>query len=484
MLELENFLDKDAKRKFEFLRLLEEATDLTELNSVIQERLQLSTFLFNKTIDELTQDFSEQGLSTFFALKSGPVQTTLLEAGQATSDLLLELYLKESLSFNILLALFKEDFQSTHTFALDNFTSYSSVYGRLQQIKKMLQPLEITINKKSQLTGDEANVRYLLTRVLTFVLAADDNLYPPQVHQKAQAIVNELTAAGLLLPGNVQSKLLHFLSVSLMRQAQGHDLSENANKRKVLARLKEIFAYEFGLLEKFALEPLLAEEILSFLYSHGVLPKEKAHDQELGKRITRLNNRFANRFFTQFKIEEKTLTRNLRTELSRLHFELAYFPLNAFYSFQRFDVSFFEESYIEYFLFCREYLMDEKFIKDENFLAYRPYVFYKYLMILVANVNLDQVMPSLHVCIDFSFGQEYNEFIKRNMSFFVNLNLEIQFVYSATTDIVITNLNSEYEALPVEKVIWLDPPRPTDWANLGNRILEIRAQKHRDLLHK
>ena len=63
----------------------------------------------------------------------------------------------------------------------------------------------------------------------------------------------------------------------------------------------------------------------------------------------------------------------------------------------------------------------------------------------------------------------------------MNLNVATQYIYDDQADLVITNLNSEYAPLEVEKVIWLDPPRPTDWANLGNLLLKIRAEKHERL---
>ena len=143
MLSLENFLDKDDRLKFDFLRLLEESSDLTALNTTIQAQLSLSNFLFNKTIEELSLDFENYGLEVYFAIDSNNVQTTLLEVGQATSDLLLAHYLRNSLSFAILLALFREDYQSANNFALESYTSYTNVYSHTQQIKKLLKELGI-----------------------------------------------------------------------------------------------------------------------------------------------------------------------------------------------------------------------------------------------------------------------------------------------------------------------------------------------------
>lgn len=483
MLSLEKFLDKDAKRKFEFLRLLEESSELTELNTVIQDRLKLSSFLFTKTIEELTADVANYGLEKFFSLKSDSVQTTLLEVGQATSDLLLELYLRESLSFKIFLALFEENFQSTHSFALDQYTSYTSVYNRMQQLKQIFKEASISVSKKYQLTGNEANVRYVLTRVFSFVLSNDTTLYPNEINQQSEQILTELSSAGMSFPRNLRTKLTHFLAISLVRQNNGHSLIEfDANKQKVLTQLKAAYPEKFIRIELLGLENQLTEELFSYLYTNGILSQTPMYDRFLGKRISRLNERFMTSLSQHFELDSDELHQVIWAELSRMHFELIYFPLNAFYSFERFDVSFFEDSYVEYFIFCRDYLRDEAFVKEEGFIEYRPYIFYRYLMILVGNLDLERVMPKLTICIDFSFGQEYNAFIKKNLSFFVNLNVATQYIYDDQADLVITNLNSEYASLDVEKVIWLDPPRPTDWANLGNLLLKIRAEKHERLI--
>ena len=477
MLSLENFLDKDDKRKFDFVRLLEESSELSELNTTIQAQLSLSTFLFNKTIEELRQDFATYDLEHFFAIETDNVQTTLLEAGQATSDLLLTHYLRDSLSFAIVVALFIGDFQSTQSFADDHFTSYTSVYSRVRQIKQLLQDFDVEIDKQHHIVGAETNIRYLLTRMFAFVLADDAALYSPTVQTAAGSMIASLETR-VTLPHTVQTKLRHFIQIALVREAAGYQLSlGDANRQKVMGNLWSLYAEEAALIGQFPVSLAVQQEILAFLYVSGLLPAAKMDQQSLGQHLSRLSHRFLSAATAAFGLKDPALQTRLMTELNRVHFELIYFPLNAFYSFERFDMTFFKDSYTEYFEFCRTYLMDEDFLRAESFLSYRPYVFYRYLMILVSTIQLDAVMEPIIVCVDFSFGQEYNNFIKKNFALFVNLNVNVQFMYDEHTDVVVTNLNSAYDDFDVEKVIWLDPPRAIDWAHLSDRILEIRATK-------
>ncbi|KRM71258.1 helix-turn-helix domain-containing protein [Lacticaseibacillus brantae] len=476
MLSLENFLDKDDKRKFDFLRLLEESSELSELNATIQSELSLSNFLFSKTVEELGQDFDRYDLTRYFAIDNDNVRTTLYEAGQATSDLLLAEYLRHSLAFSILMALFEETFQSTQSFADDNFTSYTSVYGRLRQIKQLLQTFDVILDKHHHLVGPEPTIRYLLTRIFAFVLVNDHAMYPETVQNQASDSLAKLEPLNINLPQTVAIKLFHFLCIAMTRAQQGHALSaDDPNRQKVMTALQQAYPDAVAVIERVPSSDLFHQELLAFLYVSDLLPSSQS-PMALGKHLSQLNDRFMAAAQATFDLPETAKTL-LDAELTRLHFELIYFPLNAYYSFEHFDVTFFKESYIEYFECTRQYLMDEAFLESEGILKFRAYIFYRYLMILISRVHLASVTPPITVCVDFSYGQEYNDFIKKNFALFVNLNVNVQFAYDETTDIVVTNLNAVYDDLDVEKVIWLDPPRAIDWAHLSDRILEIRAAK-------
>lgn len=477
-MELENLLSKDGKRKYQFLRFLEEATDLSALNSTIQDRLDLSNFLFNKTIDELNTDFDAFQLNDYFSLETDAQLTRLVENGQATSDILLEHYLKESMSFQILADLFTETYTSTHEFALNHFTSYSRVYSRTLELKKMFKPLDVTVNKKYQVTGNEETIRFVYTRLFSFAFPKEYAFYDEALKQTlvqtGDVIVEQFGNMGK----HLEYKLNHFLAVSMYREKLGYHLADySENKEKVFQSLSQTFQAEYDFLSELGLPQLVTKEVFCFLYTHSCFNEAKLSDLVVGKRIERLNGRFLTEFEDRLgKLNPEPL-QAVKNELTRIHFEVIYFPINLFYSYERFDVTFFEESYLEFFDFCREYLMDEAFIHKEGFEGIRPYLFYHYLMILVSQVSLEAISPEIVVCIDFSFGQQYNLFIEKNLAFFVSLNLTITNTYSDQVDVVITNLNELYASYDVKSVIWLDPPRPSDWANLANVVNDVRIEK-------
>jgi hypothetical protein len=100
-------------------------------------------------------------------------------------------------------------------------------------------------------------------------------------------------------------------------------------------------------------------------------------------------------------------------------------------------------------------------------------------MLLITQMPIHLVNKPINILIDFSYGEGYNRFIKKNLEFYVNLNVSVIDPEAATQpDIVITNVNNLYHDEAVNVVVWLDPPRSVDWVeldecNVGNQKSRI-----------
>ncbi|EGO5032424.1 hypothetical protein H7560_001735, partial [Enterococcus faecalis] len=106
-------------------------------------------------------------------------------------------------------------------------------------------------------------------------------------------------------------------------------------------------------------------------------------------------------------------------------------------------------------------------------------LFFNYLLLLINHVPVHLIAEPAKVLIDFSYGKEYNQFIKKNLSVYVNLNVEIIDPLSDTLpDVVITNLNNLYQEEQSKVMVWLDPPRSIDWVNLTQSLLTIQEEKY------
>lgn len=67
--------------------------------------------------------------------------------------------MKQSLSFELLDEIFKGTFENINYYSEKNFVSYTKIYKRLMEIKKILNEHDIRLSSKFKLAGDEMNIR-------------------------------------------------------------------------------------------------------------------------------------------------------------------------------------------------------------------------------------------------------------------------------------------------------------------------------------
>ena len=108
------FLDKSDQRKMELFRYLENKPLLSENREKILDELCISEFLLNKTIEELSIDFSAYGLADDFQLFIEGNNVVLIESGRGTSLLLEDYLIRNSLGFSMLTEIFFETFDSVN----------------------------------------------------------------------------------------------------------------------------------------------------------------------------------------------------------------------------------------------------------------------------------------------------------------------------------------------------------------------------------
>ena len=80
------------------------------------------------------------------------------------------------------------------------------------------------------------------------------------------------------------------------------------------------------------------------------------------------------------------------------------------------------------------------------------------------------------LCIDFSGGPYVNSYILSLFKSYVNINVDVSNVLTSETDLYLSDQYIEYQL--INQVIWLKPPTPLDWAELGEKIVEIKQRKY------
>ncbi|MBT9671368.1 hypothetical protein GPK34_04875 [Secundilactobacillus kimchicus] len=102
-------------------------------------------------------------------------------------------------------------------------------------------------------------------------------------------------------------------------------------------------------------------------------------------------------------------------------------------------------------------------------------LYFSYMFALINNVPPEMLRDKIHVCVDFSQGRLYTNYIIQSLQNFNNANFVIDQHIESSTDIYISDFSTKDVSLP--QVIWRDPPTPADWTELADLILDVKHLK-------
>ncbi|EME7088639.1 transcriptional regulator [Enterococcus faecium] len=143
------------------------------------------------------------------------------------------------------------------------------------------------------------------------------------------------------------------------------------------------------------------------------------------------------------------------------------------------QLQFFFETYPIFSTAIQNVIQDNKryFLeKDERFMIR---LFYDYLFLLVGICPVSYFESPIYVCIDFSQGSAYTDYIISQVKGFKNYNIVIENRITSRTDIYLSDCL--LEKFNKEQIIWKNPPTPDDWEYFGNIIIR---EKNRHLTEK
>lgn len=113
---------------------------------------------------------------------------------------------------------------------------------------------------------------------------------------------------------------------------------------------------------------------------------------------------------------------------------------------------------------------------DPELYKKKKQVLLQYLFLILDSFPKEILVEPINVYVDFSFGSLYNQFITENLNFFHLVGAKIT-TDIASADILLTDSRALGDTYKKECVVWLSPPRPLDWANLGQKIIQKRNEK-------
>lgn len=475
------FLNKADKRKLVLLKYLENAVSLSETKETLMDKLTMSEFLINKTVQELNNDFYELGLNEEFEIVTDGITISLNESGSVTSDTLLSWYLEKSIKISMLKECFFEQLSSLYDFAADHFYSRNPTYKEFKNFKKILGKYDIKVTKKFQLLGNERKLREFFFIFFMKYSPRKNKLFPEDLKAKISSF-SRFHKRYWFNPNqstNMEIRKIHYLGIVITRLLNGHSIQNTKGKHVACSKhnviIKEIESWLLTITRKVSADSIAneAKEIFNFLIVEGwLVDNEKYMDQDQPT-IKKLNDKFYQAIQRNFNISNE-VKKTLYGETTSIHYQLLSFSFSSKYEYYNIDISFFLEAYPEFTKFCRNFLEENRHcpLLWDN----KEYLFFRYLFLMVTKVPLKEILAPIYICIDFSFGSFYNRMIRNNINKLIDLNIYFQEYPDDNTHLILTNM-SLYDSTKIDYILWLTPPRPTDWVNFTNKVNSIRLKK-------
>ncbi|MGY3749839.1 helix-turn-helix domain-containing protein [Vagococcus acidifermentans] len=474
------FLEKKESRKLRLLRYLEEQPAMLAIKDTIMSELGLSTFLLNKTLEELSEDFKQLGLCTRISINEDYRSVQLEESSRIDANVLENLYIRRSMGFSMVSTILFGRFDSVEKYANDNFISYPVVYKKLKVYRKELGKLGITVNREFLIEGCEQSIRKYFLWLFSAVYEDDYSYYPASVLKAAEELCQIIFRyIKQTIPLSSRRDLKHFISLSLLRMQQGFFL-EKTDENKLLRDFEsyDIFVsldqwftsknYRFTEEQK----NVEVSELMFFLVALDTFPKSWLSDVVTSDLIKEMNQAFIKGVSREFSVSAAEKQR-LNEECNLVHYQALNFSFEVNRMLKEYDVAYFLEVFPEFVDFSKKFISNQK--NNTIIWELREVLFLKYLLILINILSLKDSLPPIYIYVDFSYGRLYNELIQKEIKKINDLNIIFDTHVTRRTNLILSDRNFQ-TSVSAEKIIWISPPRVTDWSHFNEKILEIRKR--------
>lgn len=102
-------------------------------------------------------------------------------------------------------------------------------------------------------------------------------------------------------------------------------------------------------------------------------------------------------------------------------------------------------------------------------------IYYDYMFACIQNIPLEILKDRVHVCVDFSQGKLYKQYMQKMVNCFNNLNIEVQSTIDENTDLYLSDFYSG--ELTCAQLIWKNPPTVLNWQQFGDLVVSIKKEK-------
>lgn len=465
---MDEILEDDFKYKLLIYQIL-----LVYDGGVVEEdfltnTLEISSFKLSQYIEELVEELKKIPGNNKLERDTHVFQG--INFSVRYYQVLRRYYFEQSLEVSVLLQVGVLQNYTLLEFAHLKFISKGTVYSIVKRLNEYLENWYISL-KNNRLKGSETAIRFFLFQLFYYFYGS---ARLPMIKNKKLELGNIITGIQLLYSINFTvnqlAQLETFLTIQFIRIQKNNLIEPNdffnseenffSNLEKwYLAKNKKIFKKDI-------------ENESNYLFSFMLL-NHFIKNENIEIEFTEVFELFKSISTKKMPELIPLLRGNVEYALKLICFKWKYFSF-SFASFVSKDqIAYFQQSFPKIhdvvYTFAESMANSKRKLNDFAM----AHLYYDFIFCLLQFEEVLALEKSVHICIDFSGGVTYNNFIKINISSFSYLNLVIDNKITAKTDIYISDFfNSK---VTCEQIIWKNPPLDYDWKLFANKVIETKG---------
>lgn len=481
-MNMTELLEESARYRLSILNLFDlRKGQFTSLDLMV-ELLGISKFKLNNYLVELEQDLVLFPEVAVHRLAKGEVDIEGL-TNERIRKIRLK-YLKESQIFQLLHEMVTNE-TTPEKFAQRYFLSRSKAYLIKSELSDFLAAANIKI-AEGRLVGSEEAIRRTIFDIYYFYFNGLEYPFEQSVkkngHEIAEVIRHVLDLEAILTR---RIKLDLFIGINLIRIRHGYVIESDAMHFEYDSL--EVLHPKLILIERKLHSVLRAEKeavrqettwLIFFLLSEEGL--QLADFPELIEEpLKELTAQQTALFFAETAVAIPdveilaSLKEMLKSSLNLVNFKLQHANYSRTTFISANQKQYFAENYRNFHLIAERFaVLAQKSLTLKKTQLEDSGVYYDYLFALISTIPQNYLVDQIYVCVDFSRGSAYSEYIAQNILAFRSLNVVVQRKINHQTQIYVSDFL--IDKLTCEQIIWKNPPTDDDWLQFGDLVIKVR----------
>ncbi|MBP2099880.1 helix-turn-helix domain-containing protein [Enterococcus rivorum] len=437
----------------------------------------------------LEEDLKEFG-NFKVLIEASAQKVDTLHVTAALIDNLRLFYAKKSGMFLLFDAIVVSDISSSE-FEKRYFFSRTKVFNLRKKLESLLNEVGITLEMQ-KLIGEEKAIRKFIFEVYYYYFNGLEFPFPSNVKINVEKTKNSLISIFECDHRPTKMKQLElFIGVCFLRIKWQYFLTESV----LNLELFDSFQYKsmrdhilkqvtFPIENRsntvdFELDFLLAFMTVENIFLSSMRRQVSFHE----KKETQLTTLFLEIVDFELTVlkgcsvpDKKVILEKLKRNFQTIHRRLLCFilPKYAFnYWYRNGD---FEEMYPEFHRIATRFMsIFDNFMECKNFFIDKSALYYDYMVSLIVSMPQNYLESPIYVCVDFSAGEIYAEYVFEKLNHLKRHGIQIQHKIDNKTDIYLSDHTNN--KLLCKQIVFQNPPKENQWQLLKQTVLDIKKTK-------